>query len=136
VNGKNLRISTKYSAAICRFIRNKKIEDAIEDLEKVLTKKKAVPVKGEIPHRKGPGKIASGSGKYPKNATENFIKLLKILQANANYNELENPIIAEAIANIGERPYGRFGRVRRKRTHVKIIAKEKKANKKINKKKR
>lgn len=123
VNAHNLPISTKYSAAICRFIKNKKIEDAIADLEQVLVLKKAVPMKGEIPHRKGKGIM---SGRFPKKATQNFIRLLKSLSANANHNGLENPILVEAVANIGSRPYGKFGRVRKKRTHVKIKVKEKK----------
>jgi len=123
VNAHNLPISTKYSAAICKFIKNKKIEHAIADLEQVLVLKKAVPMKGEIPHRKGKGMM---SGRFPKKATENFIKLLKSLLANANHNSLENPILVEAVANIGSRPYGKFGRVRKKRTHVKIKVKEKK----------
>ena len=123
VNAHNLPISTKYSAAICEFIRNKKIENAIADLEQVLVLKKAVPMKGEIPHRKGKGIM---SGRFPKKATQNFIRLLKSLSANANHNGLENPILVEAIANIGSRPYGKFGRVRKKRTHVKIKVEEKK----------
>jgi large subunit ribosomal protein L22 len=126
VNAHNLPISTKYSAAICRFIKNKKIEDAIADLEQVLVLKKAVPMKGEIPHRKGKGIM---SGRFPKKATQNFIRLLKSLSANANHNGLENPILVEAIANIGSRPYGKFGRVRKKRTHVKIKVKEEKKDK-------
>jgi len=127
VNAQNLPISTKYSAAICEFIRNKKIENAIADLEQVLVLKKAVPMKGEIPHRRGKGMM---SGRFPKKATQNFIKILKNLLANANHNSLEDPIIVEAIANIGARPYGKFGRVRRKRTHVKIKVKEKKKEEK------
>lgn len=116
VNTHNLPISTKYSAAICKFIKNKKPGDAIRDLEQVLEKKKAIPMKGEIPHRKG--RIMSG--RFPKKTTEHFIKILKSVVANANANELDNHVIVEAIANIGSRPFGRFGRVRRKRTHVKI----------------
>jgi len=119
VDSNNLPISTKYSIAICKFIKGKKIEKAIEDLNQVVLKKKAVPMKGEIPHRKG--RIMSG--RFPKKASEHFIKLLKSLSGNANFNEIEQPIIIEAIANIGSRPYGRFGRIRRKRTHVKIVAK-------------
>ena len=130
----NLPISTKYSAAICKFIKNKKIPEAISILEKVLKQKIAVPVKGEIPHKKGIGKFASGSGKYPKKITEHFIKLLKSLQANADYNEIEEPVIIEATANIGSRPYGRFGRIRKKRSHIQIIAKEKKELNKSKKK--
>ncbi len=127
VNIQNLPISTKHSAAICGFIKNKKIENAIADLEQVLVLKKPVPMKGEIPHRKGKGMM---SGRFPKKATQNFIKLLKSLSANANHNGLEAPIIVEAIANIGSRPYGKFGRVRKKRTHVKIKVKEEKGKRK------
>ena len=122
VNSVSLPISTKYSVAICKFIKGKKIEDAITDLEEVLAHKKAIPMKGEIPHRKG--KIMSG--RYPKKAVEHFIKLLKSLLANSNANELNNPIISDSIANLGSRPFGRFGRIRKKRTHVKIKVKEKK----------
>ena len=129
VKGISLPISTKYSIAICRFIKGKIIEDAISDLNQVLKKKKAVPVKGEIPHRKGKGMM---SGRFPKNGAEHFIRLLKNLEANSNVNEIDNPVIVEASANLASRPYGRFGSIKRKRTHVKIIAKEKKSkNKKL-----
>ena len=125
VNDTSIPISTKHSIAICKFIKGKKIENAINDLEQVILKKKAVPMKGEIPHRKG-----MMSGRYPKKASEHFIKILKRLTANATVNGLENPVITETIANFGSRPYGKFGRVRKKRTHLKIIVKEKKESKK------
>lgn len=121
VTADNIPMSTKHSAAICYFIKNKKIEDAISDLEAVLRFKKAVPMTGEIPHRKGKGMM---SGRFPKKASENFIRLLKSLNANSNYNGMTNPVIVEAVANIGVRPFGRFGAVRKKRTHIKIVAKE------------
>jgi len=117
VNISSIPISTKHSIAICKFIKGKKIEGAIDDLEKVVLLKKAVPMKGEIPHRKG-----MMSGRYPKKAAGHFIKLLKGLSANANVNGLEAPVISEAIANLASRPYSKFGRVRRKRTHIKITA--------------
>ncbi|MFA4953408.1 MAG: uL22 family ribosomal protein [Candidatus Pacearchaeota archaeon] len=123
VNAKSLPISTLFSIALCKFIKGKKIEKALVDLEEVLAKKKAVPIKGEYAHKKGKRMT---SGKYPKNATEYFIKLIKSLQANSNYNGIENPIIVEAIANKASEPYGRFGKVRRKRTHVRLEAREKK----------
>ncbi len=122
VNAKSLPISAKHSVAICRFIKNKKIEKAIEILEDVLVQKKAVPMKGEIPHRKG----AMMSGRYPQKAVGHFIKLLKNLEANAIVNELDEPVIVEAIANLAQRPYGRFGKTKKKRTHVKIKCVEKK----------
>lgn len=123
LNSRDLPISTKDSVAVCKFIKEKKIEEAITDLEQVLLHKKIIPMKGEIPHKKGRG-IASG--RYIDKTTKHFIKLLKSLSANASANELNEPIIVEAIANFASRPYGRFGRVRKKRTHVKLKVKEKK----------
>ncbi|GIU68412.1 MAG: hypothetical protein KatS3mg001_262 [Candidatus Pacearchaeota archaeon] len=120
VNSYNLPISTKHSIAICKFIKGKTIEEAILELNEVLKFKKAIPMKGEIPHRKG-----IMSGRFPKKATSTFIKLLKSLSSNASFHQIENPIIVKAVANIGERPWGRFGSVRRKRTHVMLIAKSK-----------
>ena len=123
IRGKSLAMSTKKSVAVCKFIKGKRIQKALSDLEQVLVHKKVVPMKGEIPHKKGK-KISSGG--YPKKVVEHFIKLLKSLQANVDVNGVEDPIIIEAMANLASRPYGKFGRVRKKRTHVKIKVKEKK----------
>lgn len=122
VNSFNAHLSTKTSAYVCKFIKNKSIDDAISDLELVIVQKKVVPMKGEIPHRKGRGIMA---GRYPRNAAEHFIKLLKTLKGNSNVNGIEEPVIVEAVANLGERPFGKFGAVRRKRTHIRIVAKNK-----------
>ena len=125
VNSHSLPISTKHSVAVCKFIKHKRIETAIANLQQVITKKKAIPMKGEIPHRKG--RIMSG--RFPKNAAEHFIKVLKTLTANANVNGLTNPVISEAIANLAQRPRGKGGRIKKKRTHVKIVAVEKSSKK-------
>lgn len=128
VKGISVPISTKYSVAICNFIKRKPLEKAIKELEEVLKLKRAIPMKGEIPHRKG--KIMSG--RYPIKATQNFLKMLRNLLANSNVNGVENPIIVEAISNKATRPYGRFGSIKRKRTHVtiKVMEKKKKGGKK------
>jgi len=126
VNSYNLPISTKKSAAICRFIKGKTIEESQNYLEDVIKEKKAIPMKGEIPHRKG----RMMSGGFPKNAAKHFIVLLKSLAGNSTVNEIDNPVIVEAVANLASRPYARFGRWRRKRTHIKLVAKEKKGAKK------
>lgn len=120
VNARNIPISTKHSMAICDFIRNKEIDKAIEELEQVMIFKKAIPMKGEIPHRKGKGMM---SGRFPVKSVNNFLILLKSLSGNATYNSIDNPVIVEAAANIGVRPHGRFGRVRKKSTHITLIAK-------------
>lgn len=131
VNGKSVPISTKTAVAICRFILKKNVGDAIRDLEQVKLMKRAVPMRGEIPHKKGKGMM---SGRYPQKATESFIVLLKSLAGNTIANGIDDPIIVEAMANKASSPYGRFGKWQRKRTHVRIRAREKKTIKKKTKK--
>jgi ribosomal protein L22 len=121
VNSKNVPVSTKYAVAICKFLKGKEIEKAISDLEKVALKKKAVPMKGEIAHRKG--KIMSG--KFPVRSSQHFITILKSLRGNALVNEIEEPIIVSAIPNQASRPFGGFGRIERKRSHITLVAKSK-----------
>ncbi|MEK6917417.1 MAG: uL22 family ribosomal protein [Nanoarchaeota archaeon] len=121
VNGINLHMSTKQAAAICRFIKWKEIKKAVQELKEVSQLRRAIPMKGEIPHRKN-----IGPGRYPQKASKAFVELLNTLSANAETNGLENPIIAKAVANIASRPYGKFGAVRKKRSHVEITAIDKK----------
>jgi len=121
VNGISLRISPKYSYAICKAIRRKTPDNAIAFLEDVIRKKKAVPMNNrEIGHRKGKGMMA---GRYPSNASKEFILLLKQLKANASVNGIENPVITLIKANRASRPHKREGR-RAKRTHVYIEVKD------------
>ncbi len=121
VNVRGIPISTKMAMYICKFIKGKKIEDAIKYLEGTIKQKNVIPMKGEIAHRHG----EFMAGRYPKNASKEFIILLKSLQSNAIQNGIENPIIAEAVPNMGSKPYGKFGRIQRKRTHINLVAKEK-----------
>ena len=119
--GSDLNISPKHSIAICRFIKGKNIDKAMEQIAQITIKKRAIPMKGEIPHRKG-----MESGRYPVKAAKVFIKLLKSLAANSSVNGLENPYIHTAKADRASRPYRRFGSRRFKRTNVLLIAKERK----------
>ena len=131
VNAKSIPISTKYAMSICKFIKGKRIGDAIRDLEQVMLLKKAVPMKGEYSHRKGKG---MSGGAFPQRAAGHFIVLLKSLAGNANNHEINEPIIVEASANWAPAPRGRFGRVKRKRTHITLRAIEIKIKDKKNKK--
>jgi len=116
VNGKSLPISTKHSIAVCNFIRGKDIDTAIKMLEDVRQYKRAVPMRGEIPHRKG-----IMSGRYPQNAVMHFVKLLNSLKSNAIVNEMEYETYKLfCVSNVASRPYRRFGRGRFKRTHVEL----------------
>jgi large subunit ribosomal protein L22 len=132
VNISGLPISTKHSIAICNFIRGKNIDNAIAILGDVQRLKRAVPMKGEIPHRKG----NIMSGRYPIKAAEEFIKMLKSLKSNAIANELElEKYVIFCKSNVASRPYRKSGRARGKRTNVQIklilpLKKEKKEGKK------
>lgn len=123
--GKSITSSTKVAAAICKFLKNKTLDQAMKDLEAVTQLKKAVPMKGEIPHRKG----KMMSGRFPERAAKEFIVIIKNLQNNANQHDVENPIIVEAIANKAQRPFAKGGRARKKKSHVVLTAREKKVNK-------
>lgn len=121
-NYENLPISVKHSVAICNFIRNKKPQDAISLLEKVIKKKIAIPMKGEIPHRKG-----MSSGRYPVKASKFFIKAIKSVVANASVKGMDiAKIVVVARANKGEKAIHPGWRRRKfKRAHLWIEAREK-----------
>lgn len=127
VNGRDLAIGRKYSVALCDFIRNKDIDIAIRELEEVAAMRKAIPMRGEIPHKKGMN-MASGSGRYPVKGAKIYAALLKSLKSNAIVNELElEKYKIYAMPNRASRPYKRFGQGRFKRSHVvlKLIARAK-----------
>jgi ribosomal protein L22 len=119
VNVKNVHMSLKHAVAICRVIKNKNIIEAIYLLEKVTKKEIAIPMKGELPHRKG-----MMSGRYPFNASEKIIKILKSLMANsiANGLDMDEIIISEAIPNTGGKA---TSSKKGKRVHITLVAKEK-----------
>lgn len=117
VNGRDLRISTKHSVAVCNFIKNKNIDVALAELDEVSKMKRAIPMRGEIPHRKG----KMMSGRYPLNAVKAFTMLLKSLKANAINHELElEKVKLACMPNIASRPATRFGQGKHKRSHVQI----------------
>ena len=125
--GKNYNISTKHAIAICNFIRNKTISEALASLEKVRTKKIAVPMKGEVPHKKG-----MAGGRYPVKAAFYFIKLLKNLRGNALLKNLEPETTIITLAKADKGPTGmRIGRKGRvgKSTHVLLIGQGKELEK-------
>jgi ribosomal protein L22 len=116
VNAKSLPVSTKHAMAILNMIRNKNIDDAIPLLELAEKKKIPVPMRGEIPHKKG-----IMSGRYPVHDLGYIIKVLKSLKSNALVNELElEKYKIFCKANVASRPYKRFGKGRFKRTHVEV----------------
>lgn len=121
--GKDLSISKKHAIAICNAIRYKNLKDAQKFLEMVILKKKAVIMRGEIPHRA----VIGRPGRYPVKAAAHFIKLLKELKANASVKGINDELmITKAIANKASRQHRStrmaYGRKKFKRTHVELEA--------------
>jgi len=84
-------ISHKHSREIALAVKGKSIEKAREFLENVMTKKIAVPYRrynNEVAHRSN---IQDGfsSGRFPRKATGEFIKLLDNLESNAEYKGMD-----------------------------------------------
>ena len=136
VQGLSLAMSPKAGKHICDMIRAKDVDKAIKMLEEVTQFKRAVAMNNrEIGHRHG-----MAAGRYPQNASNEFIRLLKQLKASALYHELEleKSRIVECYINVASKPYKRGG-ARFKRTHVYIklaMKKEKQTeNKQMEKKK-
>ena len=114
VNGRDLPVSLKHAVAICNMIRGKEIDSAVKMLDEVEKMKRAVPMRGEIPHRRG-----MMSGRYPVKGAKVYLTLLKSLKANAIANDLElEKFRIFCMPNNASRPYRRFGTGRFKRTHV------------------
>lgn len=121
-NGISMPLSKRHCMYICKFIKNKRIDEAISSLQEVIKLKKPIPFKGEIPHRKGKNMM---SGRYPIKASKYFINLLKGLRGNVLVNgmDLEKTRIISGSANWASRP-SRRGGISAKRAHVLLKAME------------
>lgn len=130
--GRALPISQKTSIEVCAMIRGKQVDRAVSMLEEVEKLKRAVPYKRafkDIGHRKGD----MTSGRFPQKAA-GFIKGI-VLSAKANAENkgfnTDELVISHASAQQGGNVM-RGARFRRqaKRTHVEIMVKEQKVEKK------
>ena len=126
INGLNLPISTKASIEICNFIKHKSLNLARDQLNLVLKKKLAIPLKRfhkDRGHRAG----SIGPGFYPEKPTKEIIKLLNSVEANAQNNGLNTDLLLlkNIIVNKASTP-SHSGRNRglKKRTHIHIEVEE------------
>lgn len=124
--GVALPISTKQSIEICSFIRGKKLQDAKKMLEKVSKEEIAVPFKrftNGLGHKAG-----MASGRYPRNASQQILTLLKSAESNAQFKGLSTAdlFIKHIIAQKGPNTwrYGRQKRRHAKKTHIELIVEE------------
>ena len=122
----NLPISTKHSVEISRHLRYKKTSFAKQFLAKVVAQETPVPFRKfyrDVGHKKG--NVAAG--RFPQKAAQEFIRLVKSVEANAQDKGLDtaNLKITKILANKASVPF-MGGRRRRgtKRTHLEIEVKE------------
>jgi len=127
VAGRHLPLSRKTCSEIASYIKNKKVERAINLLTQVAEAKTPVPFRKymhDVPHRRGP----MAAGRFPKKASLEVIRLLKELKSNAadvGINE-EGLIIKHAAAHRAHSTV-RAGRKRgrtRKMCHFEIVGVE------------
>jgi len=124
---KDVEISTKTSLEIAAFIRGKSTKKAKQILERVLLMKQAIPFKrftDGVGHRKGAG---IGQGRFPQKASEQFIKIINQVEANAQAKGLSEDLkIVHLVVNKSSNTFhqGRQRRRKFKRTHLEIAVQE------------
>jgi ribosomal protein L22 len=114
-NGPSLVISPKHSFAVCKMIKGKTPDIAIDMLNKVVLGRQPVKMTGrEVAHQKGKG-IAGA--KFPKKAAIAIAEIVRQVKANALSLGVDNPVITLAVANRASAP-ARKGGTKGKRTHI------------------
>ncbi|MCJ7450195.1 MAG: 50S ribosomal protein L22 [Candidatus Nanohaloarchaeota archaeon QJJ-9] len=101
--GVNVSVSRKHSTEVGNFIKNDSVEKAKEKLEKVINKEQPVPYKKfnkDLAHKKGD----MGAGRYPVNASEEIMSLVKSAESNAVDQGMstDNLYVSEFYASQGE----------------------------------
>ena len=132
----NAPISAKYSFEVCNQIKTKPVNKAIEFFERIIKHEDYLPLPvyhKRVAHRKGNAKEGTKSGRYPEKVAKEFIKLLELAKANADFKGLdaEKLLIIHAFASIGINrfSYQSKGRIsgksrRRNATNIEVIVQE------------
>jgi len=133
-SGRELRISPKHAREICKTIKGMMLEDAKNFLEDVIAMRRPVPFrryKKKVPHRRGLQGFCTG--RFPVKAAHYILRLLKEVEANAEFKGLntEKLKIIHAAAYPGmklkkffPRAFGRSSPDYEILTHVEIVVEE------------
>lgn len=125
----SLRISPKESYEVANAIRGTNVAKAKALLRDVLELKRPIPYRryinrSGIGHRKG----GVGPGRFPRNTSEEFLKLLNLLQSNAKFKGMnpENLMLFHVAAHKGAEIRHSFKGAQHSTstTHVEIVARE------------
>ena len=133
---KNKPVSLKYVLEIIRQIKGKRVDKAIDYLERVVDMKDHVPLRvyhGKVAHRKGQAQGYVKAGRYPIRTANAIIEILESVKANADFKGLDsdNLIIihmfaSQGYARIGYQAMGRISGKRRehKSCHIEVVVRE------------
>ena len=89
-SGRDLNISPKAAREICRALNGRYLEQAIEYMERVITKEAVVPYrkhKKKVGHKRG--QHGWPSGKYPVKAAGEMLNVLRNVESNAEFKGLD-----------------------------------------------
>jgi len=122
-----LPISMKKTVEVCKFVRGRRVADAIRLLKMVDDEKIAIPfgtyAKGGTGHKPG-----IGPGRYPKKVCVEVVKLLDQVSSNAKNKGLDSTrlVVSSIVAKKGANAwhFGRQRRRRMKRTHLEVVVTE------------
>jgi len=127
-----LPISRKQSLMICNMLRGKPVQSAKKTLENVIAMKIPVPMtrfNWDRGHKAG-----MAAGRYPIKACDQFLKLIKSAESNAQFKGLGTAelIISHIVAQKAPKVWRgqRTGRHEAKRTTVEVVVSEIKEAKK------
>ncbi|MBN2014565.1 MAG: 50S ribosomal protein L22 [Candidatus Altiarchaeota archaeon] len=130
--GRNFDISFKDAVVVCDKLRGMKLTEAMSLLESVVALEKTIPFKRfnkGIGHRRGLGK--DNIGRYPKKAASSILRVLRNLEANADYKGLDSEKLRIAhlqalkgISRKRRKPKGRWATWVRDLVNVQVIAEE------------
>ena len=135
--GRDIPVSRKQSVEICNRIRYKKLSDAKNILNGVISLKKAIHFgryNADLGH-----KPKIGPGSYPVKASTEILKVIENAEANAQFKGLNTSNFYISRIKVDQSPkswhYGRKRRRKVKRATIELVIGEKSSKSTSNKKK-
>ncbi len=127
---KEAPVSTKWAREVGRYIKGRRLRDAIALLQRVLEHKEWIPLKRynkKVGHRRGT-REGIKQGRYLDKTVKYFLKLLRNVEANAEQQGLDidkvrivHIWIGKGFRRIRRQPKGRWRLRRSKSTHIEVI---------------
>ncbi len=133
-SGRDLNISFKEAVEVCRYLKNRKLEEAKKILEEIIELKRAVPYRTfnkKVPHHRF--EDSSGPARYPKKVAKAMLKILESLEANAEFKGLDTSRVklihlaaqkGTKVKKYIPRAFGRSSPYFRELVHIEVVGLE------------